>query len=299
VLAILDLLVLIAYFTSFYYFTLGIDATLMSRHTCKLFSYLFRITTQLTSWWQLVMTIDRTLMVKYPRRFKIFEKKRPLCALLACLFVTLTLVNIVNFLYDLVETTPLQSNSTNQTAAVTRACAAPSTALSLIRDFVSQLFRTIIPYLLMIVFNFVLIKTLIKSRKKFAKNDSLKKEYQFAFSLIAHNTVYLLVLSPVFISLLFVNFYRHILSTPATDGTMMAVNFFHNVTVNLALLNSALSLISNLVCNKMFRKEFLSLIRRVKHSICLNNNEPNVSIRESSISHKNSMKRKSTAKATS
>jgi hypothetical protein len=269
VLAILDLLVLAVYFISFYYFTLGIDITLVSTLMCKLFSYLFRVTTQLTSWWQLFMTIDRAFLVKYPKRFKMLKKRRTLCALLACLLATLTLVNFANFVFEVADSGSTFSSDTNKTthAIVMIKMCKTNTIISLIRDSLSQLFRTIIPYVLMIIFNFLLIRTVLNSKKRLGRCDKAKREYYFAFSLIANNVIYFVALSPLLASLLVLDYYKFVLKMAPNSREMAKIILIHNITVYLALLDNILPFLSHVMFNKLFRLEFFNMIKKFNGKI--------------------------------
>jgi hypothetical protein len=275
-------MLLINFFTHNQYNT-GMELSLLNTANCRLISFLRRYSNQASSWWLVFMTLNRTLIIKYPKRFEFFKSKKLLLAILFIGLFVLAVWNWPNYLLELVVLTT-RSNETNVT--VTRRLCTSSPTLLLIRDMCAQFSRTIIPYISMIFLNSILIKALIDSKKKFlAKNDSMRKEYLFAIGLILNNTIFFMILSPLLLSTLVLNYYQFILNMPLSTRTMIAISFVNNVTISIALLNQMLPFVSNIAFNKLFRGEFLSMLKDLRYYVGHKNNRIGISKQNTNTIH--------------
>jgi hypothetical protein len=265
VLALLDMWSLAIYFVALYSESMGNDLRIASSGLCKAHSYLLRITTQTTSWWLVMMTLDRTLTVKYPRKFEFLRNRKLLILMLILCIITLTGINFANFLYERVETrTILNANTTNQSILLSVSCTS-SRELVIIRDLLSQSFRTIIPYILMIGLNVSLIRTLINSKRKFSRNDSMRKEYEFAFGLVANNLFYFLLLGSLLVSVLVSNYLAYIAQVSPQSRANTNSSLALNITAYISFLNNSITFFTNLIFNKIFRKEFFDLLIFIRY----------------------------------
>ena len=95
--SIIDISLAISAFV--YYFSVAInqDVSLISDFLCVLITYSNRITLQMSSWANVLITFDRLLCVTYRNKFAFMKKKKNLLLAFILLFLVLTMLDIPNF----------------------------------------------------------------------------------------------------------------------------------------------------------------------------------------------------------
>ena len=76
--ALIDISVLVAGFINYYSVTTNQDVSLISTFSCVLMTYSNRITLQMSSWANVLITFDRLICVTYRNKFAFMKKKRNL-----------------------------------------------------------------------------------------------------------------------------------------------------------------------------------------------------------------------------
>jgi hypothetical protein len=266
-LAIFDILALTITFILFFPITIGNDLSVISDVSCKLISFLVRTFTQVPSWLQVMVSFDRMLSVKYPQRFSLLNKKSFLAGIIGIIVCMVMIINIPNFFMN-IEIESSFDSTTNSTR-IKKSCTGTFEML-LVRDLIGLTNRTIVPFILMISFNIVIIRKLLKTKRGIFKNKSQqnirnrsnKKEYQFAFSIIAINISFLLILSPLTIGQILKYIFMIGLTEEQQEIAVIVVtlNYMNFISIYIALLNNALSFFTNLVFNKLFRQELQAII---------------------------------------
>jgi hypothetical protein len=114
----------------------------------------------------------------------------------------------------------------------------------------------------MILLNTLLVRKLIKSKQ--ITNRQLKKEHNFAFTVIFLNAFFVITLLPSAIILIGSNIvgYKDATSVASKSATIM--NFAFVVGQYFAGFNYTFSFLLNLKFNKLFRKEFFLMIVDIK-----------------------------------
>ena len=233
--------------------------------------YTTRITLQMSSWANVLITFDRLLCVTYRNKFAFMKKKTNLFLGFIILFVVLTILDIPNFFFELVTVeSPTIQNSTlsNRTQSSNiiivnneKVCTA-SKNIVYIRDTISMILRYILPFLLMILLNTLLIKRLLKSKQ--IANRQLKKEHNFAFTVVFLNAFFVITLLPSAFILIGSNIVGYKDTTTVSYRTTAIMNFAYVAGQYFAGFNYTFTLLLNLKFNKMFRKEFFKMIFDIK-----------------------------------
>ena len=249
--AILLLLVLLV-FRSKYLF--GINLVNQGDALCKVVTFLRRYIYIASSWMLVLITFDRVIFVlyRYEGRFKFMKNKLILTALIFALLVILALFNVPNFLFY---------------SDAKLACVSPEN-IDLVTDIVSIIFRTFLPFALMIVSNLAMILKISKSSRNMFKNTtSSRRELQLTFAVMAFNGFFLFVNIPFALYFIFsdVNSYSGAMDNNPLFKAQYAL--CNAVTSSFSFFQQTFSFFMYLIFNKLFRAEFFSLIGLKKFSI--------------------------------
>lgn len=187
-------------------------------------------------------------------RFKFIKRKRNLTAILISILVILALADIPNLLFYV--------NAKNS-------CTGDDPAV-ISSDIISIILRTYLPFFLMIFFNVFIIRKIIKHSRQakishihLNNNNTRLKEYQFTLAVVAYDVYFLILNFPmsVYYIMYDVNLYSGALKGP--DASFAAsYALANNVTGMISNLVQTLSFFTYLAFNKLFRVEFLRVMRR-------------------------------------
>ena len=243
-LMVILLLVLRAYPLLFPYFFYTSD------QLCKFLTYLKRFTAHVSSWMCVLITFDRFIFVLYEQdqRFRFMKKKKNLSLIIMGIFTCLAILDIPNLLFNLVIN--------EKTGALS--CTAEF-AILFTTDILSTLFRTHIPLILMLVFNFTMLRKIFSKNRLTYNQSSLKgKEYQFTIAVMAFSVYFFVLNFPLALFYIFndVNLYNG-----ALNGDFAATySFMNSLCLNIAFCQQTLSFFMNFAFNKLFRQEILMLL---------------------------------------
>ena len=231
--------------------TYGINLSIYNDFWCKLIKFLRRFLINISSWMAVFTTFDRFIFVLYGNtdRFKFMKKKR---------YLTLCILSI--------EFAMLVSNIPNLFFYMDKGGCTADYAIIVSTDIISILFRTYIPFILMILFNIVMIKkTFNRAKVSIARKltNSTRKEYQFTIAVIAYDIFFIALNFPR--SLYFI-FYDVNLYSGAFDGNPLfsaIYSVINAVTSNFAIFVQTFSFLTYLAFNKLYRKELLDILGKI------------------------------------
>jgi hypothetical protein len=249
-----SILVLIMHFVYFYDHPIGKSISMLTGITCRFILYLTRCCTQITSWIHTLSAFDRMITVMYPNRFNWLKNKTVLAGVVFAISILILSLNIPSALLDL-RVTKLNLSIANETIE-SKSCTSANVIL-LMGDMVGFLNRTVIPFTFMLIFDMKIVAKLISSKKKLIKNDQMKREYQFAFSVFFLNIVFVIFLLPIGIVLVV----RSLIQIKLIFGPSQAlISMLFFVTAFFAVLNDTLSIFIHIIFNKLYRKEIMILL---------------------------------------
>ena len=248
----LIILGMIAYFSQ----ALGNDYLLISNFSCLFLSYNLRLFSQMSSWLNVFITVDRMVSITYPNKYPFLKNKTKLTLLILMMFALLGVLNIPNLFYK-VDTVISYNSATNKTT-ITKYCTSSELVVRA-RDTIILVFRMALPIILMVFMNIYLILKLLKVRGKFKSKRDLTKEYYFALSIFGMNVLYVISLTPNFVSVIYLNTIQYDQTAVVGTKKFAVAQFFFAVSVVISTYNIFLVFFVNLAFNKIFRLECLYL----------------------------------------
>lgn len=248
IVALIDILSLIMLFLFFFGISIDSDFVSISNISCKMINYWTRVFNQLSSWINVLITVDRLICIKYSNnRFVFLKNKFILSLILLCNFILLCILNIPNLFYNLA---PQSSQNTTATEQTVFKCVAPA-SLATIRDICANISKLFLPFILMIISNIWLIRILVYSKKKVKLESRMKKESQFAFSLIAINIFFMLSLTPITVATILINIFQN----QPTSRIFYAMTLTIFITTYISAFYYAMAFFVHLKFNKLFFRE--------------------------------------------
>ena len=230
---------------------------LNSTFDCVAILYSFRIAIQMFAWLNVMAAWDRMMCVTFPTRFKFVYKRKFLFASVLILLIIILLVNSTNFFFQVIVINSPINNSTQIF------CTTKIENLLFVRDMISQVMRTALPFVFEFIFDTILIYKLIESRRKVHIHGSMKREYKFAFTIIILNFAFILTHLPLFISIVYLNILNYQFKQQSSSETIFLANFFYSIGTIFSAFMPTSTFFVNLACNKLFRREFISILKLV------------------------------------
>ena len=240
--------------------TIGKDFTLMSGFSCIFLTFAIRVFSEMSSWMNVFVTVDRMISITYPNKYPFLKNKKILSTLILVQFMILCILNIPNFFFK-IESIETLNPYTNMTVT-TKSCTSSSSIVT-IRDIIVLVLRVILPIILMISMNVYLMYKLIKEKTKFKRLNELNKEYHFAFSIFFMNILYTLLLLPTFIALIYLNIIQYAQASNIQSREVLIGQFAYTVGLSIASYELFFTFFVNILFNKIFRKEFLVFVRQL------------------------------------
>jgi hypothetical protein len=260
--SICDLLSVVNWLLVTYLPTLGIDLAILSDFFCKFLFTWRRVMAQSSSWLQVMISIDRLFSTFFSAKYRQVLGAKYLIGsvtLIELVIVSTSMINLSFFLNIAVSTV-------NNQTVIQRTCA-PMPGFGFIINVSGFSMRVVLSFLCMLVANLVLIYKLFIHKSHM--NKLSKKEYNFAFSLIANNFAYLIFNLPFSVQQLIE--YLPIINT-AEDRAFW--NFISVIGTICIIFYWSYTFLIYLKCNNSFRKELF----RIKQIIMNDSNLPNTTL---------------------
>ena len=223
----------------------------VSKSACKVVRFFRRLTLHYSSWMPVIITFDRLIFVLYDNdeRFKFMKKKSSLACIILTVFTVIAILDIPNFFFYLPDQISAQ-------------CIAPF-GIVLSSDLISISLRTYIPFILMIIFNVIMMRKILETSRIVAKRNSLKRKgYQLTFAAMAFDVYFFVTNFPlsVYYIVYDINLYSGAFSLDPEYGAYINMVFW--IFVDVSFVDQTFSFFINLAFNKLFRKELLLLVSK-------------------------------------
>ena len=227
----------------------------ISDFTCKIRFYFAFSSFSVIAWFLVVISIDRFLSISYPSRF-LFRKKGQFQIFLSFFIILYHLLFYIQSLfYHLKETNITHEN--NMTVQINYDCVSPGLWAILLDLFQS----TVIPFLLMILFTVLTIKTVFNSRRSTSSNSIRTKDIKFALATIIINFSFILFNFPYF----FIAIIKD--HTNLFDNLNELYEMLDSFTYFLFYTNLGFTFFVDYFVNSMFRKELDSIFKNFVNSL--------------------------------
>jgi hypothetical protein len=241
----------------------------VSTFSCITISYLGRVFFQISSWLNVMCSFDRMICITYPKRFNFLKNKTILSLIALGIFAFLLVLNVENVFFDLIDH--------NQTSLMSlyniqiRLCSSPYKTLVIVRDFIAQFMRTILPVILEFCLNLILIYKLLKSRRNLNVRRTMQRDYKFAFIIVILNIVFLVTHVPLLVCVILLNSLNYSSPNGSISNNQIILNFLVTISGLLAGYMFTSLFFINLAFNRLFKREFykcvgdlIDALRRVK-----------------------------------
>lgn len=230
------------------YLQIGLNLNLdnVSSFWCKFNRYFNYSQDAISPMLLVYISIEKYISIKYPYKRQILNKTANQIIFSVCCYMFNCVYYLpISFYQDLVD----HSNNSNVTVIFCDFISQESQTILSMMDLVNLV---IIPFILMVVFSFLLMSSIFRSRRRVmtnytsGENKTFKRDIKLAITSISLNLIYLILNVPLSIVSFTSNF---------TD-------FIFYLCVYIFFASYAVNFYTILFTNSLFRKEFFSLILR-------------------------------------
>ena len=239
------------------------------RLLCKFVSVLRTQAIQGSVYYQILITIDRTLNTLYFNRFPFLKKIKNLVFLTILIEVFVAITNILQFWRHLTYTSTVTfKNATNETITQTSVTCEADNDIVAVLGFFGFLGR-FVPFIVNIIMNLILIMGVIKSKKNVNRENRIStKDKTFAYSLILQNVVFFVFALPSTV----INLLQIVYSlNDASQDTIRLTNVYFNFAAWFNTTYEALPFFTSLAFNKIFRAEFFLVMKIIFKKLSIRN----------------------------
>ena len=167
------------------------DLLLISNVNCVLIGYTTRVFVQMSSWLHVIVSLDRTICISFPNRFAFMTNKTKISCFVLVFFIAILGLNSPLLDYHLGGQSTFIYNVTSN-----RTICGSTDNIILAKYATVVVMRIVVPIMLAFGCNSILIYKLFKSRSNLKLAKSMKKDYQFTFTIVMLNVAFLLTESP-------------------------------------------------------------------------------------------------------
>ena len=233
---------------------------LRSNMSCKIIPYAVTLSQEMSAWLSVMVTFDRLIYISYQNRFKFLKEKNKIACLLGVLFFILSLSNIPSLFYSLKTTNTLDSTPSSNITVV-ECTASPS--LSLLRNSLAIVMRTIFPMILQYAINGILIYNVFKRGQESeiqTENEKQKEEKKFARTIIYMNIFELVIQAPVIVCFIVVTNFGGLENTFISTKSNQAA--FANLAFICSYILLQINYVSLLFVNMITSDKFHGAFRK-------------------------------------
>ena len=147
-------------------YSYDLNLSTLSNLSCKIWNYFNYSLAPISSWLIVYISLDRCISIQKPKwRFTLRNRKNQFILFLIVFVICLFYYLPVGFYYE--KMTEINSNNKNESLLI---CGFINSNSDLILSYMDGIFRAVIPFFLMLLFNLILIYALIASRKRIVEN---------------------------------------------------------------------------------------------------------------------------------
>jgi hypothetical protein len=231
-------------------YSYDLNLSTLSNVSCKLWNYFNYSLAPISSWLIVYISLDRCISIQKPKwRFTLRNRRNQFIFFLIVLIICLFYYLPVGFYY---EKMMIEINSSNESLLI---CGFINSNSDTMLSYMDGIFRAVIPFFLMLLFNLILIYALIASRKRIVENflaeenQTFYKEIRLSFCSILMTLIYIILQAPVSIT---ITVYKNFNSELAFQSTLYL--FYMSYAINFYII---------LATNSLFRLKFIQLFRLI------------------------------------
>ena len=225
----------------------GINLYNQNDVSCKLLTFFRRFFPHASSWIAVITTFDRFTFVLYghSNRLRFLNRKSNLTGIILIIFTFIAMLNIGNFFYRINKSFLCKGDFTIKSST----------------DAISLLFRTYIPFSLMILFNIIMVQKIVKNKRIATHQTAIsRKETQFTFAVISSDIYFLILNFPFSVFSIFYDVYLYNGTFDKDDSFYRKYLLVNAIFSDIAFFVQTFSFFLYLSSNKLFRNEFLKIV---------------------------------------
>ena len=246
---------------------LGIDIKTFTRFGCKFLSFLQRVSLDIPSFQQVLITFQFYMSIKFPMKFIAMQnsKKQYLFIILGMVLFAVA-ENIEYFFYELTLTysnyTAVNASVNDTNLSYNNVCYA-SFYLILGSGIASLIFRNFLPFIIMLIFNILIIYHIIQNHLKVSRTYRARGHKHFFISIMAINLIFFILYLPWSIAQIIVFVQYFFTARSLTQTVDVGVIFFYNVGWSVSYLNYIFPFFVYIQFNRLFRKQLFLIVKYV------------------------------------
>jgi uncharacterized membrane protein len=260
------------------------DVFTLSDTACKLLSFYKSFILTMSSAIMAFIAFDRFLFIHYQKKFKFMKRKRNLMMIIGVLALTAALFSIINLFFYVGEKEDdnevkmnhdnydFNSTATNSSTVTTTTVTAGSKLVcrgSITFGFISEFLlislRAHLPLSFVFIVNCILIKDLVKSKNRVQSEFKLnKREIQFTFTVIFASFVFFALYFPISVMILL----KFVFYVTGFEYSREIFDFFHSVSIEIAMSYLILEFFVLIAVNKLFRHEIVVVFKWLRVKWC-------------------------------
>jgi len=246
---------------------LGINIKTYTRFGCKLLSFIQRVSLDIPSFQQVLITFQFFMSVKFPMKFIQFQnsKKQYLFIILGMVVFAIA-ENIEYFFYELTLTysnlTAVNASINDTSISYNYVCYA-SFYLILGSGISGLIFRNFLPFIIMLIFNILIVYHIVQNHLKVNRTYKARGHKHFFISIMTINLIFFILYLPWSIAQIIVFVQYFFTARSLTQTIDVGVIFFYNVGWSVSYLNYIFPFFVYIQFNRLFRKELFLMVNYV------------------------------------
>ena len=243
------------------------DLLVASDYSCVFTSYFSRVFVQMSSWLNIMLTLDRTISITCPHKYPWVKNRRILAQIIGAMLLAFCGLNALNFTFGVRIVNNLSGNQTQQ--ILSKSCTCKFKIVVILRDLIAQFARTVVPLCLEMALNSVLIYKLIKSRQNVAIQRSMYRDYKFSFTIVMLNILFFITQTPLALSFVYMDVLnlRHSSDPTVYQEELSVATCIHKIASVFASWMYVSVFFVNATFNRHFRHELIAAICALKNSL--------------------------------
>ena len=253
---------------------------------CKFLNYFSKYFIKVSSWFHVLITIDRTLNICYRDRFKMLKSRRIQLYIVSCMLILLGIAFFADAFYYVDEQSMNSTTTSNVTVnnayLLDKSKCVITKTFAVLSDTIATLFRTILPFSFMLAASLVVILKMIRSRRQ-ANLSRNQRDIHFCRTLLILNLVFVFAQLPLSLVQLARNI---VLFLPnASTDLVDCLNMFDTICFMVVYFYQASQFFIHILTNKHFNSELFSIFTHSKSHLS--------SVKRSLVNNKSSNKNNS------
>ena len=256
---------------------LGIYIKNKSVFGCKLLSFLQRVSLDIPSFQQVLITFQFYMSIKFPLKFLTMQNSKKQYLFIVLSMITFAIVeNIEYFFYDLLvrDSNLTNVNATKNSTRLNNYNVCHASFFLILGSGISSLiFRNFFPFIIMLIFNILIIFHVHKKQTKLNRTYRARGHRHFFISIMSINIIFFVLYLPWSIAqiIVYVQYFFTARSSQKIDPNVL---YFYNIGWSISYLNYIFPFFVYYNCNRLFRRELFLIIKYVSKEKNISTFEP-------------------------